>query len=193
MPPAPMEETGSTDGGIPRRRRIFVFLVLSAAATLIVGLIPAYRELLRFHVWIDFALGGYVAYLIRLKSAYEDEGAEDLEEEQAYEAEVLYADGADQEEALEDREIEEETEDAADLGNQPRPEPRPEPVYEPAFAQSVVAPVVESEQRRRYAPRHSVSASHQERPKARRILLADEQEEEQPPVHGEGYPRAKEA
>lgn len=178
MPPAPLApvSTGATE--IPRRRRIFLFLVLSAVATLLVGLIPAYRDLLRFHILLDVALGGYVAYLIRLKGPSEEDFEAD-DDPDGYEDEVIY-----EEEIV--------AEEDAPSSVPERSQPKPEPMYEPAYAQAA-APSAKEDSRRRYAPRHSVDDKHADRPKARRLLLSDIGDEEESPPSNEGYPRAKEA
>ena len=163
---------------IHRRRRIFLFLVLSASATLLVGLIPAFRGLLRFHLIIDFVLAGYVIYLIRLKQQVE----EDVEEEdwvtEGYEESDLGG---------------EESPGAAEYDEDPQPYvAKPDPIYEPSYAEA--EPTVPNQQTaRRYTPRHSAGAALPERPKARRILLPDGDDDQEVVVAEEGYPRAKEA
>jgi len=50
---------------IRRRRQMFTRLLIAAAGTLLLGLVPALRGLLWAHVAIDVLLAGYVLYLRR--------------------------------------------------------------------------------------------------------------------------------
>lgn len=61
------ESVDGWDPVIDRRRQVFVGLLIGAAATLVLGLIPGLGILLKLNVVIDLALAGYVVYLIRAK------------------------------------------------------------------------------------------------------------------------------
>lgn len=71
---------------ILRRRRIFTFLVGSAAMTLVVGLLPGARWILTLHLIVDLILAGYVAFLVKNKPP-----ARHTVPSESYEAEYLQA------------------------------------------------------------------------------------------------------
>lgn len=67
MPPAPRQTR--LDASLHRRRRVFVSLLLSAAATLIFGVLPGLHPLLWWHLAFDAALCGFVVYLVKKKGS----------------------------------------------------------------------------------------------------------------------------
>ena len=54
-----------------RRRKIFMVLLAAAALTLVMGLIPDLRWLLRLHIALDFLIVGYVLFLIQARQQRE--------------------------------------------------------------------------------------------------------------------------
>ncbi len=50
-----------------RRRKIFLGLLAAAALSLVMGLIPDLRWLLRFHIALDFLIVGYVLFLVQAR------------------------------------------------------------------------------------------------------------------------------
>ncbi len=51
-----------------RRREVFMGLVISMAATLVLGLIPTMRVFWALHVVLDILFAGYVALLVHLRN-----------------------------------------------------------------------------------------------------------------------------
>ncbi|HEX3394256.1 MAG TPA: hypothetical protein VHS52_06985 [Acidimicrobiales bacterium] len=75
--PRPVGSRALVAAGLPtsrartlrRRRDVFVVLLATAAATLVMSLVPALRVLLYVHLATDVLLGAYVALLIRQRGA----------------------------------------------------------------------------------------------------------------------------
>lgn len=53
---------------VKRRRDILVSLLAGMAGTLVLGLVPALRELLYLHLMLDLLFAGYVALLVRMRN-----------------------------------------------------------------------------------------------------------------------------
>ena len=58
-----------------RRREVFMGLVISMSATLVLGLIPSMRVFWALHVVLDVLFLGYCALLIQLKSVASERSA----------------------------------------------------------------------------------------------------------------------
>lgn len=56
-----------------RRRRVFAALVASAGGTLLLGVIPGLRDLLKVHLLIDLVLAAYISYLIQIRGRLQTE------------------------------------------------------------------------------------------------------------------------
>lgn len=67
MPKTPDELQAPRKRTKRRRRRLFTALVLSAAVTLLLGILPPLREALTIHAAVDLILIGYVLYLVQAK------------------------------------------------------------------------------------------------------------------------------
>lgn len=67
MPVGPEQLLLSRRQMLIRRRRVFSGLVVTAGATLVFGLIPGARGLLKIHLAVDLILFGYIIFLIQAK------------------------------------------------------------------------------------------------------------------------------
>jgi hypothetical protein len=67
MPPRPADDIAMRKRAIYRRRQVFTALLFAASVSLLLGLVPDLRWMLRVHLAIDVMLLAYVGILLRIK------------------------------------------------------------------------------------------------------------------------------
>lgn len=69
MPAAPASSIDARRETMERRRKVFTYLLMAMATSLILGLIPGLRWMLILHLLTDVATAGFVGFLIHVKQS----------------------------------------------------------------------------------------------------------------------------